>query len=82
MRDISIYLADFKAKNLLKVCRLTDEKQIKGPASAEIGHNDCIDGHRGEELPPGGLKFLWKHVTITINWTYNIFFRVLQFKRY
>lgn len=52
------YLADLKAKDFLKVCRLADEQQIKGPASAEIGHNDCIDRHGGEELPPGGLKFL------------------------
>lgn len=56
-----IYLADFKAKNLFEVCRLTDEKQIKGPAPAEISHNDCIDRHGREELPPRGLEFLWEY---------------------
>lgn len=56
--DKLIYLADFKAKHLLKVRRLADEQQVKGPAPAEVGHNNCIDGHRREELPPGGLEFL------------------------
>lgn len=55
-----IYLADFKAKHLFKVCRLADEEQIKGPAPAEVGHDDCIDGHGGEEFPPGGLEFLFR----------------------
>lgn len=58
--DNSHYLADFEAKHLFKVCRLADEEQIKGPAPAEVGHNDCIDGHGGEELPPRGLEFLFK----------------------
>ena len=55
-----IYLADFKAKHLFKVRRLADEEQIKGPAPAEVGHDDCIDGHGGEEFPPGGFVFLSK----------------------
>ena len=58
--NVSIYLADFEAKHLFKVCRLADEEQIKGPAPAEVGHNDCIDRHGGEELPPRGLEFLFK----------------------
>ena len=58
-----IYLAYFKTKHLFKVRRLADEEQIEGPAPAEVGHDDCIDGHGGEELPPGGLEFLLKHVT-------------------
>lgn len=59
---INAYFANLEAKNLFKVCRLTNEKQIKGPASAKIGHNDCIDWHGGEKLSPWGLKFLWKHL--------------------
>lgn len=54
------HLTDLKAKHFLKVRRLTDEQQVEGPAPAEIGHNDCIDRHRGKELPPGCLKFLYK----------------------
>lgn len=60
MKHKFTHLADLKAKNFFKVCRLTDEKQIKGPASAEVGHNDCIDRHRREEFPPGSLEFLLK----------------------
>lgn len=55
-----IYLADFKAKHLFKVCRLANEEQIKSPAPAEVCHDNCIDRHGGEELPPGGLIFLCK----------------------
>lgn len=56
------HLTDFKSKHFLKVCRLTDEQQVEGPASAEIGHNDCIDWHGGKELPPGCLEFLYKKI--------------------
>lgn len=52
------HLAYLEAKHLLEVCRLANEQQVKGPAPAEVCHNDCIDRHRGEELPPGGLEFL------------------------
>lgn len=58
-----IYLAYFKTKHLFKVRRLADEEQIKGPAPAEVGNNDCIDGHGGEEFPPRGLEFLLKYET-------------------
>lgn len=64
-----VHLADFKAKHLFKVCRLADEEQIKGPAPAEVGHDDCIDGHGGEELPPGGLEFLSRQ---SENWLYGL----------
>ena len=56
----STHLTDFKAKHFLKICRLTDEQQIEGPAPAEVGHNDCIDRHGGEELLPRSLVFLWE----------------------
>lgn len=56
--DNSHYLADFEAKHLFKVCRLADEEQIKGPAPAEVGHNDGIDWHGGEKVSPWGFKFL------------------------
>lgn len=56
--DNSHYLADFEAKHLFKVCRLADEEQIKGPAPAEVGHDDGIDWHGGEKVSPWGFKFL------------------------
>lgn len=64
MLEVSLlsHLTDFKSKHFLKVCRLTDEQQVEGPASAEIGHNDCIDWHGGKELPPGCLEFLYKNM--------------------
>lgn len=52
------HLTDFKAKHFFEVRWLTDEQQIEGPAPAEVGHNDCIDRHGGEELSPGRLVFL------------------------
>ena len=52
------YLADLKPKNLLKVCRLADEKQIESPASAEIGDDDSVHWHGGKEGPPGRVEFL------------------------
>lgn len=52
------HLADLKLKHLLKIRRLTDEQQVKRPAPAEIGHDDGVDGHRGEKLTPGSVEFL------------------------
>lgn len=52
------HLADLKAKNFFKVGRLADEQQVEGPAPAEVRHNDGVDGHGGEEVSPGGFKFL------------------------
>lgn len=52
------YLTDLKAKHFLEVCWLADEQQVEGPASAEVGHDNCIDRHWGEEFPPGRLEFL------------------------
>ncbi len=45
------HLADLKLKHLLEIRRLTDEQQVKGPAPAEVGHDDGVDGHGREELP-------------------------------
>lgn len=53
-------LADGEAEDLLKIRRLADEEQVEGPAAAEVGHDDGVDGHRGEEPAPGGLEFLWQ----------------------
>lgn len=52
------HLADLKLKHLLKIRRLTDEQQVKGPAPAEIGHDDGINGHRCEKPTPWSVKFL------------------------
>lgn len=51
-------LADGEAEDFLKIRRLTDEKQVEGPAAAKVGHDDGIHGHGGEELTPWGLEFL------------------------
>lgn len=52
------YLANLKAKHLLKVRRLADEKQIESPASAEICHNDGVNWHGRKEGPPWRVEFL------------------------
>ena len=52
------HLADLKAKHLFKVRRLANEQKVEGPAPAEIGHDDGVDWHGGEELSPGGFEFL------------------------
>lgn len=52
------YLAYLESKHLLKVRRLADEEQVEGPASAEIGHDDGVHRHGGEERPPGGVELL------------------------
>lgn len=52
-------LADGKAKDLLKVGWLADQEQVEGPAAAEIGHDDSVDGHGCKEATPWSLKFLW-----------------------
>lgn len=51
-------LADGESKYFLKICWLADEKQVEGPAPAEVGHNDRIDGHGGEEATPRSFEFL------------------------
>lgn len=56
------HLAYFKAKHLLEVGRLADEEQVERPASAEVGHDDCVHRHRGKKVPPGSLKFLQSKV--------------------
>lgn len=52
------HLANLEPKHLLKVCRLADEEQVEGPASAEISHNDGVHRHGGEEGPPGCVELL------------------------
>lgn len=52
------HLADLKTKNFFKVGRLADEQQVEGPAPAEVGHDDGVDRHGGEEVSPGRFKFL------------------------
>ena len=52
-------LADGEAEDFLKIRRLADEEQVKSPATAEVGHDDGIDGHGGKETTPGSLEFLW-----------------------
>lgn len=52
------HLADLKAKDFFKVGWLADEQQVEGPAPAEVGHNNGIDWHGGEEVSPRGFKFL------------------------
>ena len=37
---------------------MADEEQIEGPAAAEVGHDDGVDGHGGEEPAPRSLEFL------------------------
>ncbi|TNN57395.1 hypothetical protein EYF80_032364 [Liparis tanakae] len=49
-------LADGEAKDLLKIGRLADQEQVEGPAAAEVGHDDGIDRHGGEETTPRYLK--------------------------
>lgn len=61
------HLANLKPKHLLKVGRLADEQQVEGPAPAEVGHDDCIDRHGGEELLPGGLEFLQRETNAIID---------------
>ena len=64
---IQSHLADLKAKDFLKVGGLADEQQVEGPAPAEVGHNDSVDWHGGEEgfpwgfkfLPPKGVRYYW-----------------------
>ncbi len=56
--DVLSHLGDLKLKHLLEIRRLTDEQQVKGPAPAEIGHDDGVDGHGCEELSPGSVEFL------------------------
>lgn len=51
-------LADGEAKDLLKIRRLADQEQVEGPAAAEVGHDDGIDGHGGKETTPRCLEFL------------------------
>lgn len=51
-------LADGEAEDFLKIRRLADEEQVKGPATAEVGNNDGINGHGGKETTPGSLEFL------------------------
>lgn len=55
---IRSHLADLKAKDFFKVGWLADEQQVEGPAPAEVGHNDGVDWHGGEEVSPWGFKFL------------------------
>lgn len=55
---IQSHLADLKAKDFFKVGWLADEQQVEGPAPAEVGHNDGVDWHGGEEVSPWGFKFL------------------------
>lgn len=52
------HLADLKTEDFFEVGRLADEKQVEGPAPAEVGHNDGVDRHGGEKLLPRRLKFL------------------------
>lgn len=54
----ALHLADLEAKNLLEVCRLADEEQVEGPASAEVGHDNGVHWHGGEEMAPRGFEFL------------------------
>lgn len=51
-------LADGEAKDFLKISRLTDEEQVKGPATTEVGHNYGVDRHGSEESTPRSLEFL------------------------
>lgn len=51
-------LADGEAKDFLEIRRLTDEQEVEGPAAAEVGHDDGVDGHGGKEMTPRGLEFL------------------------
>lgn len=52
------YLANFKAKHFLEVCRLADEQQVEGPAPTEVGHNDGVNWHGCKEGPPWCVEFL------------------------
>ena len=56
--DVSSNLADRETKDLLEVCRLTDEEQVECPATAKVGHYNGIHRHRGEELAPRSVKLL------------------------
>lgn len=52
------HLADLKTKNFLEIGWLANEQQVEGPAPAEVGHNNGVDWHGSEEVPPRGFKFL------------------------
>ena len=65
-------LADLEAKHLLKVGGLADEQQVEGPAAAEVGHDDGVDGHGGEEGPPGGVELLQRHTDVSASLTLTL----------
>ena len=45
-------------ESILEVLRLGDDEQVEAPAAAEVGHDNGIHGHGGEELLPWGLHEL------------------------
>lgn len=53
-----VNLADGEAEDFLEIRRLADEEQVEGPAAAEVGHDDGVDGHGGKETTPWSLEFL------------------------
>lgn len=58
LNHITAHLADGEPKDLFKVSWLTNEQEVKCPATAEVCHNDGVDRHRCEEFTPRSFKFL------------------------
>ena len=47
-------LGQVKTEDFLEVLGLGDEEQVEGPGSGEVGDDDGVDGHAGEDATPGG----------------------------
>lgn len=58
INHITAHFADGEPKDLFKVRRLANEQEVKGPAAAEVCHNDGVDRHRCKEFTPRSFKFL------------------------
>ena len=54
------YLSDIEVECILEVLGLCDDEQVEAPAAAEVGDDDGIHGHGGEELLPRGIHELDK----------------------
>ena len=49
-------MRQIEVENFFKVLGLSDEEQVEGPGPGEVGDDDGVDGHGGEDAPPGGCK--------------------------
>ena len=49
-------MRQIEVENFFKVLGLRDEEQVEGPGPGEVGNDDGVHGHGGEDAPPGGCK--------------------------